>query len=348
VTGFGIIGAGTIADYHREAIAANADEGARLVAIAHHRPSRFDEISRRFGVPCVDENELLARDEVDAICICTPSGLHAAQAVRAAAAGKHVLVEKPLALTLADADAVIDAAESNRVVAAVVLQRRAEPLFRRVADAVADGEFGRFTLAVLTMPYQRRQEYFDQAAWRGTWSMDGGGVLMNQGIHLIDLLVWYLGDPVEVSAYAGTLERAIEVEDTLVASLRFAPGTLASLAATTTTSPGSAHRLELYGTQGFVQIEGEAAVAAHLATAPRESLLLADGGRSSGAGPASDPRGISVTGHIAVIRDFIGSIRVGHPPLADAREGRRSVAAVLQIYEAADHIRHASAPTRAR
>lgn len=333
--GFGILGAGTIADFHRHAILANAEHGARLVAVAHYDPSRFADIADRFGVPCLSYEQLLAHPEVEVICICTPSGQHAAQTIAAARAGKHVLVEKPMALSLADADAAIAACAQAGVKLGVALQRRAEPLFQRVHLAIAAGDLGDLTLGVVTIPYHRPQRYYQQAAWRGTWALDGGGVLMNQGIHLVDLLVWYLGDPVEVQATAATLQRQIEVEDTLAASLRFASGARAALAATTTAAPGFPHRVEIYGTGGAIQIEGETILRWELAEPARARVERPPLGGSAPAGAGADPRGIAPSGHINLVRDFIEALRTARPPLVDGREGRRSLAAVLAIYQAA-------------
>jgi len=212
--GFGILGAGMVADYHRQAIAANAGLGARLVAVGHYRRDCFAEIGDRFGVSCLSGADLLAHPGVDVVCICTPSGQHAEQAIAAATAGKHLLVEKPLAIDLGDADAMIAACEEARVRLGVTLQRRALPLFQKIRQAIEAGDLGELILGTITMPYYRPQEYYDQAAWRGTWDLDGGGVLMNQGIHLVDLLIWYLGDPVQVHAQAGTLHHDIKVEGT--------------------------------------------------------------------------------------------------------------------------------------
>lgn len=328
--GFAILGTGTIADFHRKAIEANADLGARLVAASHYDAARRAEISDKWGVPCLGENELLAHHEIDAICLCTPSGQHAAQTIAAARAGKHVLVEKPMALSLNDADAMIAACERAKVQLGVVLQRRADPLFLRVLAALQNGELGAPTLGVVTIPYFRPQSYYDSAAWRGTWAQDGGGALMNQGVHLVDLLIWWLGDPIEVTASAATLARDIEVEDTLAATLTFASGARAVITATTTAKPGFAHRLEVYGTEGGIQIEGEELVRWETHS---QSFQRASGDSAAGAG--SDPRGIAAGGHIAIVRDFIQSIREGRAPKVDGREGRRSLAAVLQIYRAA-------------
>lgn len=333
--GFAILGAGMVADYHRQAIEANSESGAGLIAISHYNPDRFDEISARFGVPCVTYEQLLADPAVDVICICTPSGQHPAQAIAAAQAGKHVLVEKPMALSLADADAMLSACEQAGVKLGVVLQRRAEPLFRRVYDAIQSGDLGDLTLGVVTIPYQRPQAYFDQADWRGTWASDGGGVLMNQGIHLVDLLIWYMGDPVDVRAYADTLCRDIEVEDTLAATLCFANGALATITATTTADPGFPHRVEIYGTRGGIQIEGESAGKWELAEPVKAVIKPPVTSAPADAGAGGDPRGIAPTGHIAVVRDFIQALRTDHSPEIDGLQGRRSVAAVLAIYQAA-------------
>ena len=335
--GFAILGAGMVADYHRQAIAANADRGARLVALGHYNPARFAEISAEFGVPCVGQEDLLADAAVDVVCICTPSGQHAAQAIAAARAGKHVLVEKPMALSLADADAMVAACDRAGVKLGVVLQRRAEPLFQRIHRAIEAGDLGELTLGVVTMPYHRSQAYYEQADWRGTWALDGGGVLMNQGIHLVDLLVWTMGDPVHVQAHADTLHRDIEVEDTLAATLRFANGALATVTATTTTAPGFPHRIEIYGTGGCIQVEGESVGRWELADPAKATIEIEppQTAATAAAGAGRAPRGIAPTGHIALVQDFIQALRADRAPRIDGAEGRRSLAAVLAIYEAA-------------
>lgn len=330
--GVAILGTGVVADFHRQAIEAN---GSRLVAVGHYDPNKFSEVSERFGVPCLTFEEVLKAPGVDAICICTPSGQHAEQTITAARAGKHVLVEKPMALSLTDADAMIHACEENNVRLGVVLQRRAEPLFQSLKAAIDVGDLGELTLAAVTMPYLRTQSYYDQADWRGTWRQDGGGVLMNQGIHLLDLLVWWLGDPVSVTAYAATLQHNIEVEDTLVATLRFERGALATFTATTTAAPGFPHRLELYGSQGGIQIVGEQIHSWKLAQPERAKVkpMLPATNEEPGAG--GDPRAIKASGHVNVFKDFMQAIRESRPPKIDGREGKRSLKTVLEIYKAA-------------
>ncbi len=332
--GFAILGAGMVAEYHLNAIQECADLGARLVGVGHYNPARYEDISERFGAPASSYDELLADPAVDAVCICTPSGHHAQQAIAAASSGKHVLVEKPMALSLADADAMIAACRANGVQLGVCLQRRAEPLFRRVHDAIHGGDLGEITLGVVTMPYFRDEPYYAQAEWRGTWAMDGGGVLMNQGIHIVDLLLWFLGDPVEVHAFADSRHRSVEIEDTAGAVLRFANGTVATITASVATEPGFPHRLEVYGTNGGIQIEGESVLRWGLADESKatvEPWPVAT--EQVDPGMAGDPRGISTSGHIAILKDFIAGIRRGEDPVIDGAEGRRSLAAILAVYE---------------
>lgn len=348
--GFAILGTGMISDYHAQAIAANADSGAYLVAVGHYDPGRFAEIEARFGVPCMLEQDILSHPEVEVICICTPSGQHSSQTIAAARVGKHVLVEKPIATTLHEANAMIASCKENQVILGVALQSRTKPLFKHIHAAIKYGELGDLTMGLVNLPYYRPQSYYDQAKWRGTWALDGGGVLMNQGIHQVDLLAWYMGDPVSVSAFAGTLQRQIEVEDTLCASLQFGNGALAAIIASTTAAPGFPPRLEIFGTRGGYQVDGDTLTRSWidktLQTEPNRTTGEAFNGDFTvsshttrfpppSAGAGADPRGISTAGHIALVGDFIQAIQEKRPPLVDGVEGRRSLAIVLQIYQAA-------------
>ncbi|MFO7169552.1 MAG: Gfo/Idh/MocA family oxidoreductase [Chloroflexota bacterium] len=334
--GFAIIGTGMIARYHAQAIAETP--GARLVTLCASGPEQAAAAAARFGVPCdSDLNAVLQRPDVDAVCICTPSGLHAQQAIAAARAGKHVLVEKPIALSLADADAMIAAAREAGVLLAVALQRRTDPDFIAVRQAIAAGELGRMVLGTISVPYVRPQSYYDSAAWRGTWALDGGGALMNQGVHLVDLLLWYMGEVEEVFARFDTLAHEIEVEDCLAATLRFANGALGSIVATTAAAPGFPHRVEVYGTQGGVQIEGEAVVRWDQAGegGAAESRRPATAATPQAAGAGASPTGISAVGHTRLVTDLVEAVRTGRAPLVPGEEGRRSLATVLAVYESA-------------
>lgn len=330
--GVAILGTGVVAEFHRHAIEANS---AKLIAVGHYNSNKFAAMKERFGVPCLTFEELLEHPDVEALCICTPSGQHAEQTIRAAKAGKHVLVEKPMALSLEDAEAMIQSCDKAGVRLGVVLQRRAEPLFQNVKAAINASDLGELTLAAVTMPYLRSQSYYNQAPWRGTWAQDGGGVLMNQGIHLLDLLLWWLGDAVDVTAYAATLQRDIEVEDTLVATLRFAGGALATFTATTTAAPGFPHRLGLYGSGGGIQIVGEQVHAWKLAQPETAKVRPISPTSDEEPGAGGDPRALKTSGHINVFKDFMEAIRDNRSPSIDGSQGKRSLKTVLEIYKAA-------------
>jgi UDP-N-acetyl-2-amino-2-deoxyglucuronate dehydrogenase len=333
---FGIIGAGVAGRYHAQAIAQTP--GARLMAVCASHPERATALADAFNARVEpDVAALLACDDIDAVCICTPSGQHAEQGIAAAKAGKHVLVEKPLAITLADADALIDACRTAGVYLSVALQRRTDPDFCAARDALAAGALGRLILGVITIPYLRTQKYYDSAAWRGTWALDGGGALMNQGIHLVDLLIWLMGDEVvEVQARTATLAHTIEVEDCASATLHFAGGALGAIAATTAAAPGFPHRVEVYGTQGGIQIEGETIVRWETTgRPPPASLHVTSGSGRQEAGAGAHPTGISAIGHTRIMEDFVAAIRERRQPLVSGSEARRALAVVLAIYESA-------------
>ena len=332
---FSILGTGMVAHYHKAAIENNSHQGARLVSVGHYNPDRYDNIAEEFGVPCVSFEAILNDETVDVVCICTPSGQHAKQTLASLRAGKHVLVEKPMSLSVREAKAMISAAQEMDRHLAVALQRRADPLFKSVKEAISNGDLGELMLASIVMPYFRNQAYYDQAAWRGTWALDGGGVLMNQGIHIIDLLVWFMGDPVEVHAFADTLKRKIEVEDIATAVLRFKNGAMATITATTTVGGGAPHRIELFGTNGTIQIEGEGVVRWDLQDPSKATVTPPQLKEKADAGAGGDPRGISTDGHTAIVADLIHSIKTGKPAAIDGNQGMRSLAAIHAIYNAA-------------
>jgi predicted dehydrogenase len=328
--GFAIVGSGHVSGYHHAAVQACAHRGARLVAVATRDPSNDTAIRSRYGVPGLTFTQVCNHPQVDVVAICSPSGMHAEQAVAAARAGKHLIVEKPMAVSMAAADRMVAASADTRRLLAVAFQRRTQPLFRCLKTLVADGALGDPLMASLALPYQRSARYFAAAPWRGTWAQDGGGVLMNQGIHLVDLLVWLWGEPVAAGAMAATRHQQIEAEDTAAAVLRFPNGALATLTATTAVSPGFAHRLELFGTKGGVQIEGDRVVACRLA---------AGDGMARFAMPeaATSPwrEGEKAAGHIALYHNFLDALRKGTPLICDGHAGRRSLSAILKLYAAA-------------
>ena len=324
---FGLVGAGAISTQHVEAIA--AVDGARLTAIASASAERASALGERLGVPwTTDLDELVGRGDVDAVTISSPSGLHPRQALAALRAGKHVLVEKPLALTNAEARAVVDEARARGLVAATVSQRRFEPAVRSIRDAVADGALGRIVTIVAEGFYHRPQSYYDSASWRGTMALDGG-VLMNQAIHTIDLLRW-IGGPVErVAGHVATIGHAMEAEDTATVSLRFTNGALGAILATTCAPTERRTELRIDGDRGHVRLVGEEVAAWDVPGRAAPAAETADPPAASGAATW----GTNATGYIRQYTDFVAAVRDGREPAVTAADGAAAVEVVLAAYE---------------
>lgn len=369
--GFAVVGCGVIGPQHGRAITGSGGR-ARLVAAVDPVFDRAAALTAEFGGdPLTSFDEVLARGDVDAVSICTPSGYHVDLALAALAAGKHVVVEKPIDVSTAAADRLVAAAaESDRTVT-VIAQHRFDDASRVVHEAVAAGSFGRVTSGVASLSWWRAQSYYDSGEWRGTWALDGGGALMNQGVHTLDLLLWLLGEPVSVTARAALLAHdGIEVEDTVVATLTFASGALGVLHATTAAYPGLSSRVQVLGSRGSAVIDddqllffhadpalpGDAGSRAGSAagdtagygagpTANRAGQVVAGqvGGRRGGAGTAgADPSSLS-DAHTRQYGDFLDAVATGRDPLVTPAEARRSVATIRAIYESA---RNGGAVTR--
>lgn len=328
---FGIVGAGVIGKTHARLISGRGD--ARLVAVADTDESAATRLAGEFDCAAVSTvDELTKRDDVDAISVCVPSGMHADAAVAALDAGKHVVVEKPIDITLAAADRIIDAERRSGRTVTVISQRRFRPAYRQVNDLATAGRLGRITWGAAESTFWRPQSYYDSGGWRGTWALDGGGALMNQGIHALDLLVWMLGEPVEASAYAATLaHERIEVEDTLTASVRFAGGALGTVTATTAAYPGGSVRLTVAGDAGTAVIADERLASLH--TRDGEAGTGPDDQAETSTG-ATGPGGVTEA-HGAQYADFLAAVRDERPPRVTAADGRRALALVLAIYESA-------------
>jgi UDP-N-acetyl-2-amino-2-deoxyglucuronate dehydrogenase len=327
--GFGLIGAGAISTQHLEAL--DAIPGARIAGIASASSDKAQAAGERWGVPwTTDIDELLARGDIDAISIATPSGLHPAQALAALRHGKHVLVEKPIALSNADAREVIHEASRRGLVAGTVSQRRFEPAVRAVRDAAADGALGRIAMIVAEGFYFRPQSYYDSAAWRGTVELDGG-VLMNQAIHTIDLLRWIGGPVVSVSANVATVTHRMEAEDTASVSLRFESGALGSIVATTCAATERPTELRIQGDRGVIRLVGED-VAEWEVPDRRKPAADANAG-AEGVAAATATWGTNAIGYVRQYTDFIEAIRDGRAPAVTAEDGAAAVEIVLAAYE---------------
>ena len=331
--GIGIVGAGVIAATHAEAIA--AIPGARLVAVADAVPERAVEFAGANG--CAAEPSLaalLARDDIDVVSVCVPSGLHAEVGIAVAEAGKHLVVEKPIDVSLAAADRLIAAGDAAGVAMTVISQHRFDPGLVELRRLIDDGVLGRLVLGEASTKWYRSQGYYESGPWRGTWALDGGS-LMNQGIHYVDLLRWSMGPIVEVSAVYATENHQIEVEDTALAVVRFTSGAVGTIASSTAVFPGFAQRLEVSGTGGTVVVEdGEIVRCALTSDTPdpglRGSLLARP---SSGEGAAANAAALGVSSHAAQIADLLAAVEQGRDPSVTGRDGRDTLEVILAVYQ---------------
>jgi UDP-N-acetyl-2-amino-2-deoxyglucuronate dehydrogenase len=334
----GILGGGGISETHARAAAAVTD--LRVVAVCGRNEARVRALAATHEAAAfTDVAAFLRHRPMDIVAIGTPSGAHADDIEAAAAAGLHVLCEKPLDVTAARIDRMLDAVARTGVTLGVFFQDRSTPDLLDVHEAIVAGRLGRPILADARVKWYRPSEYYDQSRWRGTWALDGGGALMNQGIHTVDLLLWLLGDVRRVYARTLAAMHRIEVEDTAVAVLEFASGAVATLEATTAAWPGYDRRVAITGTLGTVVIEQSRVARWDL----REPALEgASGGATSiDPGPPSDAKpGAAARTHVVadasahrrVFEDFVAALDSGRPPRVDGREGRRSVELIEAIY----------------
>ncbi|HEY2518392.1 MAG TPA: Gfo/Idh/MocA family oxidoreductase [Polyangiaceae bacterium] len=336
--GIGIVGCGMISAVQVDAF--RKVSGARVVAFHDAVPAAAMARATQFGgTPHIHLQDLLANPDVDAVSICTPSGLHLEAAIQAARAGKHVIVEKPLEVTVDRVDAILDACRASGVTLAAVFPRRFFGSSQALKRAIDAGRFGTVVLATVHVKWYRSPEYYASGGWRGTYRYDGGGVLMNQGIHGIDLLQWLMGGVREVAAFTTTRAHpGIEVEDTAVASLVFRSGALGAIEGTTGAWPGERIRIEISGTEGSAVLEDET-LSAWRFRSPRsedDEIRAAFGPQDTdGPGGATDPKAIDSEGHRRQFEDFVGALRDRRAPQVDGAEGRAAVAIVTAVYRSA-------------
>jgi UDP-N-acetyl-2-amino-2-deoxyglucuronate dehydrogenase len=327
--GFGIWGTGMIAEFHAKALAEIA--GVKLVAAYNRSPAKGREFAAKHGIVFADTpEELLANPAVDIVCLCTPSGDHLAPAIACAKAGKHIVVEKPLEVTLACAKA--------GVTVAGILPRRFGAGAVALKAALEAGRFGKLTLASALIPWWRTQAYYDSAAWRGTFALDGGGAVMNQGIHTVDLLLWLLGPPKRVSATAGLVAHdGIEVEDIAAGWIEFANGCRATLASSTACWSGTGFPAEIriHGTTGAAVLRDDKLTAFEFEKPlPADAAFLAPATEGGGAG-ANDPKAIGHAWHRANLEEAVAAIRAAKQPAVNGAEGRKAVELILALYQSA-------------
>lgn len=334
--GFAIIGTGMIAEVHAGAIRDVPE--ARLCAVFSRRAEACRAFAEQHGCrAAASVEELISDPEVRAVCITTPSGAHAEVAVPVLEAGKTVLVEKPLEVSLEAVDRIIAAEKRGAGVLAGVFQMRLGRGARALKGAIEAGRFGRLTSCSAYVKWWRAQSYYDTSPWKGTWKLDGGGALMNQGIHAVDLLQWLVGLPSEVSAFFGTLAHpGMEAEDTVAAALRFPGGALGVIEAATSCWPGSDLRIEIVGDKGSATLVNDRLVRWEFAeNLPGDGDVIRDSKATAIQVGKSDPRGMSNEGHRQLVADLAQALQQGRPPVIPGAEARRAVALVLAIYEAA-------------
>jgi predicted dehydrogenase len=329
--GFGIVGTGVIAAVHADAIASLP--GTALVAVTDVASAAASAFAAARGCAAEpDLDGLLARADVDVVSVCVPSGLHAEIGTRVAKAGKHLIVEKPIDVTLDAADRLIEAARTAGVALTVMSQHRFDPDLIEVKRLIDEGALGRLVLGEASTKWYRSQAYYDSAAWRGTYALDGGS-LMNQGIHYVDLLRWCMGPVTEVTAMCATQTHQIEVEDTSLAALRFSSDALGLIVSSTAVFPGFAQRLEITGTEGTVTIEDGVIVRRGFRHGPAEPAGEPPAAGSAATG--SNPAALDSASHAAQIADLLAAIEEGREPAISGEDGRAALEIVCAVYSSA-------------
>ncbi len=329
----GLIGCGKIANVHAVALQQLAE--AEFVACCDQDEARARALAAIFDVPLVytDADAMLQSGTVDVVHVCTPHPAHERAVVAAAEAGVHVLCEKPVAISLDEADRMIDAADRAQVAFGVIFQRRFWPAARRIREAIDTGRLGTVTLGECSVRIWRPREYFASDAWRGKWATEGGGVLMNQAVHAIDQFLWFMGEPVEVVGRHATLRHGayIDVEDTAVATVVFANGALGVIQAASTFETGFGFRVAVHGDSGaavsvWERREGEQGV--------NDVWTVTGEEEQRAAWELEDTGGAGFPGfHALQIRDFLQSVRDNRPPAVSGRDARKSLEVILAIYE---------------
>jgi predicted dehydrogenase len=337
---FGIIGVGVIGPTHAEAITSLPD--AMLVAAADIKLSSVQQVTNKYGgTPYTDIEDMLTNEQLDVVTICTPSGLHSEHACQAMRSGRHVIVEKPMEITHTAIEEMLRVQQEHKVKLAVISQHRFDPATIQIHQLVEEKAFGKLVLGNAIIPWWRSQAYYDSGAWRGTRQLDGGGVLINQSIHSIDLLQWLMGPVKSIYAYTDTLAHRMETEDVAVAVLRFANGALGTIAATTGAYPGVTTRIEIFGDKGSAIIENDSLSYLHLASQDKGEIgsygvnAPVHKPESSGDATMSNPAALSANSHALQIADMIRAIREDGTPLVDGYAARKAVDIILGIYESA-------------
>ncbi len=329
---FAIIGTGNIGPFHADAI--SKINGAKLVAVADIIEEKAKQLADKYNAEAyADYEKMLERDDIDVVNICTPSGLHMESALKAAENGKHLIVEKPLDITLEKCDRIIDACMESNLKLCVIFPKRFKLAVQKTKEAIEQGRFGKLVFVNGACNEFRSQEYYDSGKWRGTWALDGGGALMNQSIHTIDALYYLAGDVSSIYAYTATLARNIEVEDTAVAAFKLKNGALGMITGTTSVYPGYDPVISIHGDKGSVVINGEKIEKWDFEIQKEGDSAIRNIGKDNTSSSANDPiKQMSSEGHMHQIADMIEAIRTDRQPMVNGEEGRKAVEIIIGIY----------------
>ncbi|HEX7066061.1 MAG TPA: Gfo/Idh/MocA family oxidoreductase [Bacillales bacterium] len=329
---FGIAGYGMIAEIHAKCI--EELQGAQLVAVYGQKRNKAEAFAEKYGAQVyTNYEEMLSEEDIDVVCILTPSGTHAKFGIPAAAAGKHIIVEKPIDVTLENADQLLEVCRSSNVRLCGISQHRYDPAIVELKKAVELNMLGQLNLGISRTTWYRSNEYYASNSWRGTWALDGGGALINQSIHYVDLLQYIMGPIEEVFSYCvNRAHEDIEVEDIAVATVKFKNGAVGLIEGNTAAYPGFSAKLEIYGSDGSVVIENDHVQEWKLKNGYQYEPPQIDKSHNVG---AADARNISHESHKKQIGDFLKDIREDKEPLVNGEEARKALEFLLAIYESA-------------
>ncbi|HVN80005.1 MAG TPA: Gfo/Idh/MocA family oxidoreductase [Terriglobia bacterium] len=331
--GFGIIGCGNISSFHAQAI--QLVPGARLVAFFDEIPARAEKRAQEFKVEWVSSlSDFLSRSDIQVVNLCTPSGTHAGLGIKVAQAGKHIVVEKPIDVTLEKAQALVSACEDAGVKLAAIFQSRFLPAVQIIRKAIDRGRLGRLIMGDAYIKWFRTREYYESTPWRGTWALDGGGALMNQSIHTIDLLQYLMGPVASVFGFTEKkLHIGIEAEDTAAAVLKFKNGAIGVIEGATSLYPGFSRRVEIHGEKGSVILDGNDITVWKLKDAGEEEEELSRLTEKDTSNASADPLALDVGGHRRQIEDLVKALQNHRDPAISGREGLKAIEIILAIYQ---------------
>ena len=344
--GFGIAGCGMIADFSAKAI--SEMEGGRLVGTFSRSEANARKVAEPYGAAWyTDYEKFLGQDDLDIVNVTSPSGTHLDYALPAIEAGKNVIIEKPVEITLERIDRILEAADKKGVMVVGVFPSRFDEATQTLKRTIDQGRFGALTVGDMYQKWYRTQEYYDEGGWKGTKALDGGGALMNQSIHGVDLIQWFMGEVDTVVGFANVLaHERIDVEDTAVAVIRYKSGAMGVIEGTTSIYPGFQRRIEISGFHGSVVMEGSVFTTWDFEEAKPEDEEIRKkfAPRPTKLGGVSDPGAISHIGHQRQFEDFVRALDSGSEPLVSAAEARKAVEIILAIYKSSEEGRPVKLP----